>query len=259
MDRRALRLRDAHAARVREAPGMARGAGGARRAFPDAAGLVVRPARAPLRRGDPAAPGVTRAMRWTLLVVVAVLALVASVALGPAAVPLPELLHSDIVWDLRAPRALLAFLVGGSLGVAGAGLQALVRNPLADPFLLGLSGGAGLGAVLAIALHLSGPWALPIAAFVGALAALGLVYRLGLIGGTGRGGARSAHSVAGRRRDRRLCRRNHYSDRRARRRGGAAQRVPVALGRALRGIMGFGAAGGAVRADSAGGSACRLA
>src|SRR5439155_25326543 len=53
----------------------------------------------------------------------------------------------------------------------------------------GLSGGAGLGAVLAIALHLSGPWALPIAAFVGALAALGLVYRLGLIGGTGRGGA----------------------------------------------------------------------
>jgi iron complex transport system permease protein len=122
-------------------------------------------------------------MRWTLLVALAVLALLASVALGPAAVPLGELLHSDIVWNLRVPRALLAFLVGGSLGVAGAGLQALVRNPLADPFLLGLSGGAGLGAVLAIALHVSGPWALPLAAFVGALAALGLVYRLGLVGG----------------------------------------------------------------------------
>src|SRR5437773_11243700 len=122
-------------------------------------------------------------MKWTLLVVAAVLALIASVALGPAAVPLAELLHSDIVWNLRVPRALLAFLVGGSLGVAGAGLQALVRNPLADPFLLGLSGGAGLGAVRAIALHLPGPWALPIAAFLGALAALGLVYRLGLIGG----------------------------------------------------------------------------
>src|SRR5712691_9252583 len=183
MDRRALRLRDAHAARVREAPGMARGARGARRAFPDAAGLAVRPARAALRRGDPAAPGVARAMRWTLLMVVAVLALVASVVLGPAAVPLPELLHSDIVWNLRAPRALLAFLVGGSLGVAGAGLQALVRNPLADPFLLGLSGGAGLGAVVALATHLSGPWALPLAAFAGALGALALVYRLGLIGG----------------------------------------------------------------------------
>jgi iron complex transport system permease protein len=124
-------------------------------------------------------------VKWTLLVIVAVLALVTSVILGPAAVPLGELLHSDIVWNLRVPRALLAFLVGGSLGVAGASLQALVRNPLADPFLLGLSGGAGLGAVVAIALHLSGPWALPLAAFAGALAALGLVYRLGLIGGTG--------------------------------------------------------------------------
>src|SRR6266550_6013311 len=124
-------------------------------------------------------------MKWTLLTLVAVVALLLSVVLGPAAVPFGELLRSDIVWNLRAPRALLAFLVGGSLGVAGAGLQALVRNPLADPFLLGLSGGAGLGAVLAIALHLSGPWALPVAAFVGALAALGLVYRLGLVGGTG--------------------------------------------------------------------------
>lgn len=122
-------------------------------------------------------------MKWISLILAAILALVASIALGPADVPLRELFQSDIVWNLRAPRAVLAFLVGGSLGVAGAGLQALVRNPLADPFLLGLSGGAGLGAVLAIALHLPGPWVLPIAAFVGALAALVLVYRLGLIGG----------------------------------------------------------------------------
>src|SRR3989442_5505330 len=103
-------------------------------------------------------------MRWTLLVVVAVLALIAGVVLGPAAVPLAELLHSDIVWNLRVPRALLAFLVGGSLGVAGAGLQALVRNPLADPFLLGLSGGAGSAALPALALRLPGPCALPISA-----------------------------------------------------------------------------------------------
>jgi len=116
-------------------------------------------------------------MKWALLFIVAGLALVASVLVGPAG------LQSDIVWNLRAPRAVLAFLVGGSLGAAGASLQALVRNPLADPFLLGLSGGAGLGAVLAIALHLPGPWALPIAAFIGALAALVLVYRLGRIGG----------------------------------------------------------------------------
>ncbi|PYP92526.1 MAG: hypothetical protein DMD34_14170 [Gemmatimonadetes bacterium] len=57
------------------------------------------------------------------------------------------------------------------------------RNPLADPFLLGLSGGAGLGAVVAIALALPGPWALPLAAFAGAVGAMALVYRLGLVGG----------------------------------------------------------------------------
>src|SRR2546427_239159 len=59
----------------------------------------------------------------------------------------------------------------------------LVRTPLGAPFLPGVSGGARLGAVLAIALHVTGPWALPLAAFVGALAAMALVYRLGLVGG----------------------------------------------------------------------------
>src|SRR5213078_4291594 len=120
---------------------------------------------------------------WTFLAVLAVVALVLSVVLGPAAVPLSEVLRSDIVWQLRLPRAVLAFLVGGALGVSGVGLQALVRNPLADPFLLGLSGGAGLGAVVAIAFHLPGPWALPLAAFVGAVGAMALVYRLGLMSG----------------------------------------------------------------------------
>jgi iron complex transport system permease protein len=122
-------------------------------------------------------------MKWGALAGAAILALAGSVAFGPAGVPLSELARSDILWHLRAPRALLAFLVGGALGVAGAALQALVRNPLADPFLLGLSGGAGLGAVTAIALHLPGPWALPLAAFAGALAALAVVYRLGLVAG----------------------------------------------------------------------------
>ncbi len=122
-------------------------------------------------------------MKWLGIGAVLLLALLAAVGLGPSHIPLSELTRSSIVWDLRVPRALLALLVGGSLGVAGASLQSLVRNPLADPFLLGLSGGAGLGAVLAIALHLGGPWALPLAAFAGALIALGLVFRLGLVGG----------------------------------------------------------------------------
>jgi iron complex transport system permease protein len=122
-------------------------------------------------------------MRWLGLAAVAAVAFALAVVLGPAHVPLAELTSSDIVRSLRVPRALLAFLVGGSLALAGAGLQALVRNPLADPSLLGLSGGAGLGAVVAIALHVTSPWALPAAAFLGALGAMVLVYRLGLVGG----------------------------------------------------------------------------
>ena len=88
-----------------------------------------------------------------------------------------------IVRDLRAPRVLLAFCVGGSLAVSGAALQAMIRNPLAEPYLLGLSGGAGLGAVIAIATRAAGAWAIPIAAFAGALAAVALVYRLSLVAG----------------------------------------------------------------------------
>jgi iron complex transport system permease protein len=93
---------------------------------------------------------------------------------GPAA---------EIVRNLRAPRVLLAFLVGGSLGISGAALQAMIRNPLAEPYLLGLSSGAGLGAVIAIAARAAGPWAVPLAAFIGALAAVALVYRLSVVSG----------------------------------------------------------------------------
>jgi iron complex transport system permease protein len=118
-----------------------------------------------------------------VLIALALMAFVLAVVLGPAGVPLGDLWGSPVFWELRVPRALLAFLVGGALGIAGAALQALVRNPLADPYLLGLSGGAGLGAVAAIALGLQGPWALPLAAFAGALGAMLLVYRMGLIGG----------------------------------------------------------------------------
>ena len=124
------------------------------------------------------------------------LAVLATLGLGLAAgtVPLAPaevwagLWHGDassavIVRDLRAPRVLLAFCVGGSLGVCGAALQAMIRNPLAEPYLLGLSGGAGLGAVIAIATRAAGAWAVPIAAFAGAVAAVALVYRLSLVAG----------------------------------------------------------------------------
>src|SRR5436309_14707624 len=122
-------------------------------------------------------------MKYALLAAVAVVTLAGAVLLGAAGVPLRDIMSSPIVWQLRLPRAVLAFLVGGALGVSGVALQALVRNPLADPFLLGLSGGAGLGAVAAIALDLPGPWALPLAAFVGAVSARSEERRVGKEGG----------------------------------------------------------------------------
>lgn len=95
----------------------------------------------------------------------------------------PDASSTVIVRELRAPRVLLAFCVGGSLAVTGAALQAMIRNPLAEPYLLGLSGGAGLGAVIAIATRAAGTWAIPVAAFIGAIAAVALVYRLSLVAG----------------------------------------------------------------------------
>jgi len=131
-------------------------------------------------------------LRSALLVPAVLLCLVIGLAAGTVPLSLAQvwsgLWHSDagsavIVRELRAPRVLLAFLVGGSLSVCGAALQAMIRNPLAEPYLLGLSGGAGLGAVIAIATAATGPWAVPVAAFVGAAAAVALVYRLSLVAG----------------------------------------------------------------------------
>lgn len=80
----------------------------------------------------------------------------------------------DIVLTLRAPRIALAALVGAALGASGAVLQGTLRNPLAEPYLLGVSGGAAVGAVLATAARLT-PVLLPAAAFAGAVAAVLLV------------------------------------------------------------------------------------
>ena len=85
-----------------------------------------------------------------------------------------------IVFDYRLPRALLGILVGGGLALAGAVFQALLRNPLAEPYILGISGGSAFGAVLVLALGLTAAssWALPMAAFAGALVAIVLVFRV---------------------------------------------------------------------------------
>lgn len=124
-----------------------------------------------------------------------VLASLAGVALGSVTVPVAEVwatlrfhilgvgsapgdLYAMIVWQLRVPRVLAAVLVGAALSVAGAVLQGMVRNPLADPFVLGVSSGASLAAV-AVMSSVSALWirnlGVPVAAFAGAIAALLLV------------------------------------------------------------------------------------
>ncbi len=93
----------------------------------------------------------------------------------------PALRPADvtIVWDLRLARALLAALSGAGLAAAGAAFQGLFRNTLADPFVIGASGGAALGATLAIVTGTKGPWPavpIPVAAFTGAILAVLVVY-----------------------------------------------------------------------------------
>ena len=88
-----------------------------------------------------------------------------------------------IVRELRLPRVFLAFCVGGTLAVAGASLQAMLRNPLAEPWLLGLSGGASIGAVLAVVLGMPSGWSVAGCATLGALAAMALVYRITAVAG----------------------------------------------------------------------------
>jgi iron complex transport system permease protein len=83
-----------------------------------------------------------------------------------------------VLWQIRFPRTLLAVLVGGGLGVAGAALQGVFRNPLAEPSVIGVSSGAAVGAIAAIVtgINFLGPRTIPAAAFVGALVATLAVY-----------------------------------------------------------------------------------
>ncbi|MCJ8335852.1 MAG: iron chelate uptake ABC transporter family permease subunit, partial [Epibacterium sp.] len=130
-------------------------------------------------------------MRLMVVLSAAVLALFAlSLTLGPAPVSAAEslaALFSDdygpltlVMREIRLPRSLLAILIGGGLGLAGAAMQGYLRNPLAEPGLIGVSSSAALGAVLAINTGVATGVALglPIAALLGALIGVGLVLLL---------------------------------------------------------------------------------
>jgi len=93
--------------------------------------------------------------------------------------------YSTIILAIRLPRVILAALVGASLAVCGAALQSLFKNPMADPFILGISNGAALGATIIMVYGISfglGIFDLPFLAFVGAIATIFLVYRIAKIG-----------------------------------------------------------------------------
>ena len=125
--------------------------------------------------------------RLALLALAALGAFVLSVSLGASGLGPGDLwraLSGDadptartILLQLRLPRAVLAALVGGALGISGCTFQALLRNPLAEPYVLGISGGAAVGAVavLVTGLGVAIPWMLPVGAFAGAIAAMMLV------------------------------------------------------------------------------------
>ncbi|TGN57822.1 iron ABC transporter permease [Paracoccus liaowanqingii] len=142
----------------------------------------------------------------TVLVAVLVMAIGMAVSVGAVAVPLstvwgvvldrlvPGLVTPDwsagqasIVWQIRLPRAILAGLVGAGLGLVGAALQAVTRNPLADPHLLGISSGGAFGAIAAL-LHTGmflGALTVPVMSFGGALLATVLVLGTARMAGAG--------------------------------------------------------------------------
>lgn len=141
-----------------------------------------------------------RAALWTaglsgiLLITVALCVGIGPVSISPSTV-LSIIAHSlglpvqenwtaseySIVWEMRVPRVLLGLAVGAGLAICGAALQGMVRNILADPYILGISGGASTGAAAAILFGFAagaGQYALPLSAFLGALAASLLVFFL---------------------------------------------------------------------------------
>ncbi len=121
------------------------------------------------------------------LLAASILALFAACFLGSTPMPLERVVlalvgagepgDGVVIWEIRLPRALAAFATGAALGISGAALQGLLRNPLAEPGVLGVSASASLFATVSIYYGLAAlsPWILPLAAILGALAATGII------------------------------------------------------------------------------------
>lgn len=134
-----------------------------------------------------------RAWHWLAAVALLLLAALAGLVFGVTTIPLPEIAAAftgggdetttTIVRTLRAPRVALAAMVGAALAMSGAALQGALRNSLAEPYLLGVSGGAAVGAVLAFGMGLRHTGSLAVPAFLGALAAVGAALLVARVAG----------------------------------------------------------------------------
>lgn len=154
---------------------------------------------------------IRRARRRILLVVILVflivIASVISISIGQYQLPLERIwsllvqgpmattdLDASVLWQIRLPRLVLGLFVGAALGVGGALMQAVFSNPLAEPSVIGVSSGAGVGAALIIVFGASSgivsgslvTWATPVGAFVAGLLTTALVYQLSRMGGQSR-------------------------------------------------------------------------
>ena len=113
-----------------------------------------------------------------LLTLILIMVSIIALSLGPARIPFsnilrPQGIESIILFKIRLPRIILGFVVGAALAVAGVIFQGMFRNPLVEPYTLGVSGGAALGVSLSV---IAGFRILPLAGFLGALGAISLVY-----------------------------------------------------------------------------------
>src|SRR5438132_10593678 len=164
---------------------------------------MTTPSHADIQTGALSLPVLT-VSRWSrviaLLVAVALIGGVACLQFGSERIPLTDVARillggndetltgaagvsrSVIVLEVRLPRLILAFLVGASLAAVGVALQALLRNPLADPYILGISSGAALGATLALQFGIT--WVMggfsgeQLSAFLVAALTIGIIYRI---------------------------------------------------------------------------------
>lgn len=139
----------------------------------------------------------TRFRNWYWLALIASLFVVAMIAVarGAVSVSLSGVIDAllgqgdptaiAIVRDLRLPRVVLGALVGAGLGASGAALQGALRNPLAEPYLLGVSGGAAVGAVIAFSIGVSNDAMITLAAFAGGIAAVFVALAVARVGGRG--------------------------------------------------------------------------